>query len=114
MAVIGGLVTWTVVATLFNLAIRVSWPDYAAVEKAMAFTPAMMAARLVLGVLASLCAGFAAAWIARGDRRPVYVLAAVLLAFFLPVHYQLWLSFPAWYHATFLVSLVIVTLLGGR
>src|SRR4051812_44600127 len=64
-AVIGGLVAWTVVATLLNLALRLAWPPYATVEKAMTFTLGMQLARLVIGAVASLAAGFTTAWISR-------------------------------------------------
>ena len=65
-AVLAGLVAWIAVATLVNLAMRATWADYAAVEKAMTFTLPMTIARLVLGAAASFGAGAAAAWIARG------------------------------------------------
>ena len=112
-AVLGGLVVWVVVATLLNLALRLGWPDYAAVEKSMNFTLGMLAARLAIGALASLGAGFAAAWISRRKPIAVWVLVILLLALFVPLHYTLWQRFPAWYHAAFIVSLVIFTLLGA-
>ena len=113
-SVLAGLVAWFVVATIINFALRMSWADYALAEKPMTFTLGMQAARLVIGAIASLCAGFAAAWIARGIGTPVKVLAALLLLLFLPVHYGLWDRFPLWYHAVFLASLVPLTLLGAR
>jgi hypothetical protein len=36
-----------------------------------------------------------------------------LLALFIPNHYLLWDKFPVWYHLTFLVSLLPLTLLGA-
>ena len=113
VGVLAGLVAWFVVATVLNLALRLTWVDYAAAEKPMTFTLAMLAARLGTGAIASLCAGFAAAWIANGSGAPVKVLAALLLLLFLPVHYGLWDRFPVWYHVVFLASLVPLTLLGA-
>ena len=49
----GGLLTWVVVATVGNLLLRAVWPNYAEVEVAMNFTPAMLALRLLLGALPS-------------------------------------------------------------
>jgi hypothetical protein len=111
--VLVGLVAWFCVATMVNLALRVSWPDYAAVEKLMVFTLGMQVARLLTGALASLGAGFAAAVVAKGSATPVRVLAVLLLLLFIPVHYALWDKFPIWYHVVFLASLIPVTLLGG-
>ena len=112
--VLAGLVVWFVVATAINLALRLSWADYAIAEKPMTFTLGMQVARLVTGAVASLCAGVAAGWIAKGLGTPVKVLAVLLLLLFLPVHYGLWDRFPLWYHAVFLASLVPLTLLGAK
>ena len=113
-AVLGGLVAWTVAATLLNLGLRLGWPAYAAVEKAMTFTLAMQLARLVIGALASLAAGFTVAWISRRKPIATWILVALLLALFIPIHYQLWERFPAWYHAVFMASLPLFTLLGAK
>lgn len=111
--IVAGVIVWFIAATILNLSLRVLWPAYAEVEMAMKFTFAMMIARLVVGGLSSLAAGFAAAWIANGNARAVKVLAALLVALFVPVHYFLWDKFPIWYHLTFFVSLVLFPLLGG-
>jgi hypothetical protein len=113
VAVLAGLVVWVVVATVANLALRLGWPEYAAMEKAMHFTFGMQIARLLIGVLASLAAGFATAWISR--RKPVaaWSLVVVLLVVFIPLHYSVWQRFPAWYHVSFILSLVLFTLLGA-
>jgi hypothetical protein len=73
----------------------------------------MQDARLATGALASIAAGFSAAWIAKGTGTPVKVLAALLLLMFIPIHYRLWDKFPIWYHLTFLASLIPFTLLGA-
>ena len=112
-AVVGGLVVWTVVATLINLALRYGWTAYADVEKAMTFTLAMMAARLAVGAVASMCAGATVAGIAKGNDRAVVIVAALLLVLFVPVHYQLWNAFPLWYHVAFFVLLVGMTFVGA-
>lgn len=112
LAVTGGAVTWVIVATALNLALRFGWPDYAAAEPGMNFTLPMMLSRLILGVIASFAAGLVVALIAK-SRRPLYVIVIVLLAAFIPVHYNLWARFPAWYHLFFLASLVAFTLLGA-
>ena len=113
LGVVGGLVSWMLIATIGNIVMRLAWPGYSEVEKAMAFTPAMMLARLLLGALASVGAGIVGAWITKGNGRAIVVLAVVLLAIFIPVHYGLWDRFPLWYHITFLLSLVVITPLGS-
>jgi hypothetical protein len=113
LAVLTGFVTWLVVATLGNFLIRALLPGYGAAEPTMSFTLAMMVARLGLGVVSSLGAGFACSAVARGNVAAVYGFAAVLVLCFLPVHYNLWQKFPLWYHLFFLVTLAPLVLLGA-
>ena len=113
-AVIVGLVTWIVVATIVNFPLRAWWPHYHEAETAFNFTPGMKLVRLALGALASVCSGFVAAWIANGCRTAAIALGILLLALFIPNHYLLWEKFPVWYHLTFLVSLFPGHPAGGR
>ena len=112
-AVLGGCVAWAVAATLINLALRLSWPAYAAVEKSLDFTLLMLIARLILGALASLAAGFTTGWISRRKPIATWVLVILLLAIFIPVHISLWAKFPAWYHLVFFASLVLLPAVGA-
>jgi uncharacterized membrane protein YhaH (DUF805 family) len=111
---VAGIVAWAVIVTIFNLALRRLWPDYASVEKAMAFTLPMMIARLSISGLSSLASGAAAAAVGRDRLKPSLTSGIVLLVFFIPWHYMLWHRFPIWYHLTFLSSLVILSVIGGR
>ena len=112
-AVITGLVTWFFIATVVNLALRAWWPHYLEAETAFDFTFAMKLARLVLGALSTIGAGFVAAWIANARMRAAALTGIVLLGLFIPGHYRIWDKFPVWYHLTFLVSLLPLTLLGA-
>ena len=112
--IVAGLIAWIIVATIGNLMFRVAWPGYAEAEISMMFTLAMMVARLLLGALSSLCAGFVAAWITKRNGTGAKVLGIVVTAMFLPVHYLLWDKFPIWYHVIFLASLFPLTLLGAK
>src|SRR5215813_13372836 len=112
-AVIAALVTWFLVATVLNLALRAWWPHYHEAETAFNFSLAMKLARLVLGAASSIGAGFVATWIGKGRMRAATLTGIVLLALFIPNHYLLWGKFPVWYHLTFLVSLLPLILLGA-
>jgi len=110
---IAGLAVWVLVASLLNRSLRFGLEGYAAAEPQMTFTHAMMAARLALGALASLAAGAVTRAVAPSSTRVLWVLGAVLLAAFIPVHVQLWAKFPVWYHLVFLGTLVPLVALGG-
>lgn len=113
LAFIAGLAAWVLVASLLNRGLRLALRGYAAAEPEMTFTHGMMAARLVLGALASLAAGAATRAVAPSSRRVVWVLGAVLLAAFIPMHVRLWANFPVWYHLVFLGTLVPLVALGA-
>src|SRR5262252_7162894 len=112
-AVIAAVVTWFFIATVVNLALRALWPHYHEAEIAFNFTFAMKLARLVLGAISTLGAGFVAAWIDKGRMRAAMLTGIVLLCLFIPGHYRIWDKFPVWYHLTFLLSLLPLTLLGA-
>ncbi|MBS0275562.1 MAG: hypothetical protein JSR55_14540 [Proteobacteria bacterium] len=114
LGVIAALVTWTIVITILNLGLRHGLPGYAAVEKAMTFTLGMMWARLAISFVATLSAGAVTAWIARDRFTWPLITGIVLLAIFIPVHMNIWEHFPLWYHLTFLPSLPILSVVGGR
>jgi hypothetical protein len=115
IAVVAGLIVWTVCATAVNIALRFALAGYAAAEPDMQFTLTMMIARLALpGAVPSIAAGFAAAWISRGERAAIAALSIILFAAFVPIHYQLWTRFPLWYHLVFLGSLLLLPWLGAR
>jgi len=111
--IVGGVIAWFVFATIGNLAIRLSWPEYVAVEKSMDFSLAMLLTRLALGAVCSLAAGATAAWIGRGHGAVVKGAGILLTLLFIPVHYNVWDKFPLWYHVVFLISLFPLTLLGA-
>ena len=114
LAVVAGLAAWVLVASLLNRGLRITLAGYAAAEPRMTFTLAMMAARLMIGALASLAAGAVAGAIAPSGSRAAWVLGAILLAAFLPEHVWLWRVFPLWYHLMFLVTLLPLVVLGAH
>jgi hypothetical protein len=113
LACVAGVVTWVVAASLIDRVLRLGIEGYAAAEPTMTFTLGMMAARLVMGAMASLAAGAVVGWITRGSLRVALVLGVIVLAAFLPAHVSLWNKFPVWYHLTFLLTLVPLVVLGS-
>jgi hypothetical protein len=106
------VITWFLIANVGNLVMRVAWQGYSEVEVARTFTLGMLIARLFVGAISSLCAGFVAAWVTNRSMLTIKSLAALLLVMFLPV-ITLWEHFPPWYHVIFLASLPALTLFGG-
>ena len=113
IAVVAGLAAWMVVATLAGLIIRETWPAYVSVAESLLFTLPMKIARLSIGAIATLAAGYVAGHITQ-SRVAQLLPGVLLLIFFIPVHINLWDKFPIWYHLTFLLSLVPLTYVGNR
>lgn len=114
-AVLLGLLVWGLCATGLDVLLRFVLTGYEAAEPQMQFTAGMMIARLALpGGLPSIAAGFSSAWISKQNGRVILALIIILLAVFLPTHYQLWAKFPLWYHVTFLGSLILLPWLGAK
>jgi hypothetical protein len=114
LAVIGGLVAWTVVVTLIDIGLRITLPGYRAAEPALAFTVAMMIARLLMSAVTSLAAGAIIRRIAPASRWAPWIVGLVIVALFLPEHIRIWPRFPIWYHLLFLIPLAPLVALGTR
>src|SRR5213075_558924 len=110
---VAGLVAWGVIVTLLNLGLRAAIPGYHAAEATLQFTLAMKAGRLTEAALSSLGAGAVVSLIAPSKKWGPWLVGLIILAMFLPVHVSLWSKFPVWYHLSFLVPLVPLTVLGG-
>ncbi len=108
------LITWVLIASLLNRMLRIGMSGYAAAEPVMAFTLSMQWFRLALGAMASVSAGYVLARLAPKARRLPLILGGLLLAVFLPVHYNLWNRFPIWYHLVFLLSIIPLVALGAQ
>jgi hypothetical protein len=113
LGVVAGLAVWMIVVSVAGLVLRVAWPEYVSAAGTMTFTASMKVARLSIGALATLAAGWVAALVARSTTAAL-VAGALLLVAFIPEHIMLWDKFPVWYHMTFLLSLVPLTYAGGR
>ncbi|HEX8878934.1 MAG TPA: hypothetical protein VF749_02845 [Candidatus Acidoferrum sp.] len=114
LALLAGLALWVLVVSLLNRGLRVGMTGYAAAEPTMTFTLGMKVGRLLIGAVASLAAGAATGMIARSKTGLPWVLGAILLLAFVPMHIELWTKFPIWYHLTFLGTLVPLVALGAR
>jgi hypothetical protein len=113
LGVVAGVAVWMVIVTIVGVIMRGAWREYAAVADAMTFTLPMMLARLAIGALATLAAGWVTAVIARRSTFAILAFGVLMLVLFIPQHIMLWNKFPVWYHLTFLISLVPLTWLGG-
>lgn len=112
IGIVVGYLTWTVVFLGGSAAVRAV---LAGVHDAEGMTrdPMALVLYLVLSFAASFLAGLVTARLSDA-LRPVWILAALLLATGIPVQMSAWDQLPVWYHLVFLGMLVPMTLAGGR
>ena len=113
LACLAGLVTWIVVVMVINRGLRLSLPNYTAAEQTLQFTLEMKWARLLMAIVTSVVAGAITGWIPRSSRWAPLIVGSVVLAMFVPVHLAIWSKFPAWYHLTFLLTIIPAVLVGA-
>lgn len=113
LACLAGLLTWVVVITVINRALRLTLPNYTAAEHTLQFTMGMKWARLLMAIVTSVVAGAVTRWISRSSRWAPVIVGSVVLAMFVPVHVAIWSKFPVWYHLTFLLTIIPAVLAGG-
>ena len=105
VAVIGGVLAWTLLFMVVGIAFGLVWQDYRLAARAFfdsqnfgLFTTAMMLTNFVVFAIAGLVDGWLVAWFAR-SRTPGYVVAGLYLAYALVEHYYLmWNIIPNWYN----------------
>ncbi len=108
-----GVVAWFAVVIGLSLVLRDVAPALSAAMNVHA-TAAALGERLAVSFLGSLIGGLVAA-LAGGERtRAPLGTGIVMLLIFVPYHTTIWTQFPLWYHLTFFVSLLLLSVLGGR
>lgn len=116
LGIITGYVTWTVLWLAGNAALGASFRDaYQAFADGGRFDdPMLLAFSLVLSVVCSVVAGFAAAKVGREQASAaVWGAAIALLATGIGVQVSAWDRMPIWYHLVFLVLIVPACRIGG-
>ena len=113
LACLAGLLTWAVVVTVINRVLRLSLPNYTAAEHTLQFTLGMKWARLLMAMVTSVVAGAVTGWISRPSRWAPLIVGSVVFAMFAPWHLANWSRFPAWYHLTFLLTIIPTVLVGA-
>lgn len=112
LAVIVGFVVWSVLWVGGNAVLLAEQSKAMAESKPVSDVGPLLIA-LALSVVCSLLSGLTTGAIAKGGKAAL-VLSVLLLLVGIAVQGSAWSLMPAWYHASFLVLLVPVTLIGGR
>ena len=113
--VLGWATSWVILNGGFAL-LRASWPEYALAEPEKAYTLAMLFVRLLI-FSSMIVATSSVATLVAGDKRVAWVAGGLILALSIPPHLYpgyVWDDYPAWYHITYLLSILPLALFGGQ
>ena len=113
LAVVAGLVAWTMIVTVLNFGLRAEIPGYHAAEPTMRFTLTMMIGRLAIATITSLLTGAIMGLIAPQSRFATWIVGLIALVMFVPEHIHVWTMFPVWYHLYFLLTLAPLIWIGS-
>jgi hypothetical protein len=113
-SIVAGLLIFFALAFIAGVAAHSLWPDYAAAATDRAYTVPMLLARLLIGAVATIVAGWGTSMIARERQTSALWLGLAMLAINVPWHIHIWSEYPAWYHLVWLACLIPCALLGGR
>ena len=114
LGVIAGFIVWSVLWVAGDAVLRTVWTSYDESVKTMNLSFSMLIMPLILSVIVSIISGYIAALIARENTKSPLILGIILLIVGVLVQMSVWEQIPLWYHLTFLILLVPMTILGGK
>lgn len=119
-----GFIVWTLLwvgSDAFFMAISTSYRDYMegfqkALETKEPFelSSGILLLTLFKSFICSVISGLIAALIARENNKSTLFLGVLLLAFGIFIQSVYWNYIPLWYHISFLLLLIPMTILGGK
>ncbi len=114
LGVITGFIVWSILWVGVDAILRTIWTNYDESVKAMTFSSATLLVPLVLSAIVSIVSGYVAALIAKENTKSPLILGFLLLIVGVFVQMGVWDKIPLWYHLTFWILLVPMTVLGGK
>ena len=114
LGVAAGYIIWSILWVGVDALLRAVWTSYDQSVAAMSFSSSQLVVPLVLSAFCSIVAGFAAALIAKENGKTPLILGVLLLLTGIFVQMSVWEKIPLWYHLTFWILLVPMTILGGK
>jgi Na+-driven multidrug efflux pump len=114
LGIIVGFLVWSVLWVGSEPVIAAVAPDMAPDESLSNVTSGYLILKVVLSVLFSVVAGYLSAVVADENSRTPLILAFLLLLVGIGIQASIWDRLPVWYHLTFLVLLVPLTVAGGK
>lgn len=115
LGVVIGFTVWFLIFAGIEPLVKMIAPSWT-VEQGATYTGSVpiLLAYLFRTIIASIVAGFTAAFIAKDNAKTPLILGIILLLIGLPIHIIGWSTLPVWYHLIWLGLLIPMTVLGGK
>ena len=108
--ILSGLTVYIISGSIGLYLLRTWWPDYAIASKDKSYTVDMLWSRLVIGILASVCAGIVTTKMASDKGKSAWSVGTILFCIAAYIHFfRVWTDYPAWYHFVYLLSILPIT-----
>ena len=114
LGVIAGFIVWSILWVAGDTVLRTVWTSYDESVKTMQINSVILIVPLILSVFVSIISGYVAALIAGENTKSPLILGIILLIVGVLVQMSVWEQIPLWYHLTFWILLVPMTILGGK
>ena len=114
LGVVTGFIVWSILWVGVGAILRAVWTSYDESVKAMTFSSAMLSVPLILSAVVSIISGYVTALISKENTKSPLILGILLLIVGVFVQMGVWDKIPFWYHLTFWMLLIPMTLLGGK
>ncbi len=112
--IVAGFLVWSILWVGIDAVLKGVWTDYNRSVEAMSFSAAQLVVPLILSAVCSIIAGFVAALIAKENSKSPLILGILLLVVGIFVQIAVWDKIPLWYHLTFWILLIPMTIFGGK
>ncbi len=114
LGVVAGFLVWSILWVGIDAVLKGVWTDYNRSVEAMSFSAAQLVVPLILSAVCSIIAGFVAALTAKENSKSPLILGILLLVVGIFVQIAVWDKIPLWYHLTFWILLIPMTIFGGK
>ncbi len=114
IGVIAGFIVWTILWLGSDAVIAGVAPNLAPSADLSNIPSSYLIIKLVLSFVFSIAAGYVAAMLAKENSKSTLYLGVLLLLVGIFFEAAAWNQIPLWYHITFLLLLIPMTILGGK
>ena len=114
LGVIVGFVVWTIIWLGGGVLNKMIEPNNVPNPDLSNITTYYLLIKIMLSIFSSIVAGFLAVLVSKEFKLTTWILGSILLLIGILVESSIWNYVPLWYHISFLILLIPMTIFGGK